>query len=320
MPAKNNGMMTRKDPGRVRGALTTALLLAATLMAGTAEAKSPWESIAEMIKAKQQAQATSTTTQTASLAAPLAQGAPSVGPLLQETPYEGDAAATTASQTRMTGSAATALASMVGTTQTQAAKADPSDPAKALNLGLESDENEGLLATNLFKNKEIRRLLGDEPRFIYDPADRPDPMVAPWVRRAAIFKELSVVAEMLTAQGEFDQAVAVYQRILQLNDPRFSGVVHAKLTAIAERQNAAAVAAIQAQTAVENIELPAWIHDNTTGVIISPGREMCLVGEYMLRLGDSVPNYPEVRICEIAPSKVVYQIRNKTFEVVLNAN
>lgn len=319
MPAKDKGMTRRNETGRVRGALGTALLaLAALLLAGTAEATSPWESIANMIKAKQQAQLTSgTTPTTATLAPPAINAAPGAAPLLKETPYEGDAAAaTTASQPRLTGSAASALALIQGTTQPLAADG----PAKALNLGLESEENEELLATNLFKNGEIRRLLGDEPRFIYDPADRPDPMVAPWVRRAAIYKELSATAEALTTQGEYDKAVAVYQRILQLNDPRFNGAVHAKLTAIAERQNAAAMAAVQAQTQVEHIELPAWIHDNTTGVIISPGRDMCLVGEYMLRLGDSVPNYPEVKISQIAPSKVVYQIRNQTFEVVLNAN
>jgi len=191
-------------------------------------------------------------------------------------------------------------------------------PGKA-DLGLEAEDNDTQLATNLFKKPEIRRLLGDSPRFIYDPEDRPDPMLVPWVRRSAIFKELSDLADANLQKGSMDQAVAVYQKILAMNDPRFTMLAQAKLAEIAQKQNKAAVDASKAAKAVEEkVELPAWVQDNTSGVIIQPGSEQCLVGEFMLRVGETLPNYPEIRIASIQEKTVTYQIKNKTFVVNLN--
>lgn len=319
-----NTRMTISAKTRLRAALAGLLLLVVALGPEKPEAaKSIFETFAENLAARKAAQSQPVTTATA--AAGATKEVATVRPKLLEVPDE--TAATSGGQTRRIGSAALALLKMtsgtaesVSATVAKAGQAAAED-AKAVSLGRECDENEALLATNLFKSKDMRRLLGDEPRFIYNPEERPDPMIVPWVRRAAIYKELSSLADSFTGLGQFDKAVELYQRILQLDDPRYNAEVHAKLTAIAEKQNAKAMAVMQASHPVEErIDLPPWIHDNTTGVIVSPGREMCLVGEYMLHIGDTVPNYPDVRVATISQHKVTYQIRNRSFEVVLNNN
>ena len=315
MPVKIIKNIGRKDIGREALARLTLVLLA-VMLAAPASAKSPWEGIVEMIasrKAAAREQTTATAGNTLTVAAL---------PMLREVPDE--MAATSATQGRRPSLAALALNKVTSASaETRLATAlsglPDRDPKETL-LGRESDENESMLAVDLFKKTEIRRLLGDEPRFIYNPEERPDPMIVPWVRRAAIFKELSLAAETLTTLGQLDKAVEVYQRIMQLDDPRYNGIVQAKLQAIAEKQNKAVLIMNAAKTVDEKVDLPAWIHDNTTGVIISPGHEMCLVGEYMLHSGDKVPNYPEVKVATITQRKVVYQIKSRTFEVVLNNN
>ena len=99
------------------------------------------------------------------------------------------------------------------------------DPVR---LGLESDEDASSLAANLFSNPEMLKLLGDKPRFVYDPAEKQDPMLVPWVRSAAIFSELSEQAEAMMKLGNVDAAVEVYGRILALQDPRFTSMVQAR--------------------------------------------------------------------------------------------
>ena len=195
----------------------------------------------------------------------------------------------------------------------------PGAGAGQIDFGRESDDSEEIFAMNLFKNPEIRRLLGDEPRYIYDPVNRPDPMLVPWVRRAVIYEELSAQAASLLAAEQFDEALEVYERILEMNDPRFNVVVRAKLAEIAAQQRADAQAVVQAMVVEpeEKIELPPWVKTNTMGVIVSPGNSLCMVGTYLLREGDQLDNYPGVMVQEIAPNRVTYRIKDKTFVVEL---
>ena len=70
--------------------------------------------------------------------------------------------------------------------------------------------------------------------------------------------------------------------------------------------------------AEEKIELPDWVRDNTTGVIVSDAENLCLVGESLLKVGDAVPNYPDVHVASIAGQGVTYQVKQKSFDVPLN--
>lgn len=187
-----------------------------------------------------------------------------------------------------------------------------------LDLGLESDPNQKLYEEHLFEKPEVRRLLGEQPRFLYNAQNLPDPMVVPWVRRAAIYKELSVAAEHFVQEEHFDKAIALYRKILEMDDPRYNAIVHSKLDEIAMLQREDLEQIEQARTEARPvIELPPWLYQNTTGVIVDPRRELCLVGDYMLAIGDPVPNYPEVTVSEINRQSVTYRIKNQSFVVHL---
>lgn len=193
----------------------------------------------------------------------------------------------------------------------------------SIDLGLESDDQGDFLATDLFRRPEIRHLLGDSPRFIYDTAQRPDPMLVPWVRRSAIFNELSMQARDAMAVENYELAANLYHRIFDLNDPRFTEVARSKIEEIISKQSDLKVAETMAIAQVDQedlVELPVWVIDNTTGVIIDSGSDVCLIGDYVLAEGSTLPNYPEVMIASIERKRVIYQIREQSFEVILENN
>lgn len=197
---------------------------------------------------------------------------------------------------------------------------------KNLDFGSELDETTSTLAINLFQNPEIRKLLGDSPRFVYDPAGKSDPMVVPWVRRAAIIKELLARADQHLAAGNADQAVAIYKKVLDMRDQRFVGLIQQKLDGLAKLQQVDAVNLAKtqaAQTESEKVELPAWVQDNTVGVLLDKkgAKEgLCLVGEYMLRIGEAIPTYPDVTVAAIGEKSVTYLYRSQAFSVELNGD
>ena len=65
-------------------------------------------------------------------------------------------------------------------------------------------------------------MLGENPRFIYDISEKPDPMLVPWVRRSAVYRELNSQALVLESANDVRGAAEVYGRIMDLKDPRFA--------------------------------------------------------------------------------------------------
>jgi hypothetical protein len=41
------------------------------------------------------------------------------------------------------------------------------------------------------------------------------------------------------------------------------------------------------------------------------------VGDFLLKVGDSIPNYPEVKIAAIQKENVTYQISGQSFDVTV---
>ncbi len=293
----------------VRGGIRWGLLTAALLVALPATAESPWRRLARTL---------STEPQTTLPAVPQderlrgVEGMTTGMPTLPEVPDEGTLIPAVYGDAATTGVAAPA-----GGAGALAALQGPKSESGKISLGLES-EDAPVMATDLFQQPEIRQMLGDEPRFVYNPNGRPDPMLLPWVRNEAIFKELSAQAEALEEAGEYDAAIALYQRIQRMGDPRFNLIAQDKIMAIAQAQ-AAQVQSAMAEAYVPEIkvELPNWVAENTTGVIVGEDRSLCLVGDFMLAEGEALPNYPEVRVAAISDKLVTYQVQHETFEVEL---
>ena len=284
------------------------------LCAATAQAESPWNSLARLIAPPQaaEAQAQAAALEQTMQGAPTNQAVPEVRDEFGSVPEAGP-------QDRRLVASLNPGASRNPAVRTYSNFTEDKD-APSLNLGSESQDTEALHATDLFNSPEMLRLLGDEARFRYDPAGRPDPMLVPWVRSKAIFTELTANAQKMMEQNRLDEAVSLYQRILELNDTRYTAIAMEKIEEIAQMQNEMARAAMQAanpQVIEENIELPSWVAENTTGVIVSPTERLCLVGEHMLMIGDAVPDFPDVVVGSIDNDLVTYQIRQKNFEVVL---
>jgi TolA-binding protein len=80
-------------------------------------------------------------------------------------------------------------------------------PAQVVSKGArEVDET---TPTELFRQEEIRRLLGESPtvvyQVVYDGKPLPDPMIIPWVRNAVVLKERFDEAVALLAQNRIQQ-------------------------------------------------------------------------------------------------------------------
>jgi hypothetical protein len=143
-------------------------------------------------------------------------------------------------------------------------------------------------------------------------------MLVPWARRAAIFNELMAQADAMVKAGNLVGAIPLYQQIIDMRDRRFTPIVRAKLDAINADQLRETTTAISMTTTVATrIELPGWVKENTTGVIVTPGDAVCLVGDFVLRRGEPIPAYPEVKVATITPTTVTYVVQDEKFEVVL---
>jgi len=286
-------------------------VLAAAALVGTSHAQSIWSDLARKIASHPQAQAQNVTNQVVNqnrqgMAVAAPQGAPGVP---NENP-DGYGNRLAGQTPELASIGNTALSNLTGLVT--GANGKPG----GIDLGKESDDSDSMLASNLFKKPEIRRMLGDEPRFIYNPGDKPDPMLVPWVRRAAIFKELMTQADALLAAGKIADAMKLYQRVADLRDPRYTAIVQAKLATIDSQLALESQKAIAGAVQTEiKVELPGWVHDNTTGALVTPTDAVCLVGDYMLHPGEAIPSYPEVRVASITPTSVTYQVKDKQFEV-----
>jgi hypothetical protein len=261
------------------------------------------------------------TVPSASAPATLTVSAPAKAPAAAPTPATAAAVPDEAAASAKAASAKAAPASSTASFLAMAKSAIGLDDAA--KLGLESDDKPAASATDLMKNPEIQRLLGDRLRFTYDSNGLQDPMMVPWVRNAAIFGELNAAAEAAVQANQLDKATEFYKRVLALGDARYTDVVTGKLTEIAGKKNAQAMALLASnpQAAVDlPVELPNEVRESTTAVLVGSGQPpQCLVGSDMLGVGQTVPKFPNVRVASIEKDKVVFQVKNKTFEVNLGA-
>jgi len=179
-----------------------------------------------------------------------------------------------------------------------------------INLGKESDEPSS--TRRLFEDPNVLRLLGDHPRFIYDAESRPDPMIFPPVRNAAIYTELSLEADKFVREGKLAAALENYKKIMDLHDRRFIVEVRNK---IADLQASLYMQSDIPMEEAVKAELPMWVSDNTRGVLFDALQPMCLVGDFLLRVGDAVPNFPGVRVAAIDKQLVIFEVAEAKFAI-----
>jgi hypothetical protein len=176
-----------------------------------------------------------------------------------------------------------------------------------INLGKESQDT-GVL-TNLFEDPNVLRLLGDEPRFVYRAVNMPDPMLFPPVRNAAIYAELTLEAQNLIERGQLEEAQERYVRILELDDRRYNLEMRNKIEQLNRRIGRERVA-IQGNVEPE-VRLPPWVRQNSRGILYEENDPMALVGDFVLRVGDVVPSFPDVKIESISKHSIRYNVAGR---------
>ncbi|MBN1867891.1 hypothetical protein JW916_11420 [Candidatus Sumerlaeota bacterium] len=187
-------------------------------------------------------------------------------------------------------------------------------------LGSQLEINTQLTPEAVLQGSPVfQRLLGEDPAFIYQPENSIDPMLIPWTRSRVMFDELKAIAEEAIKAKNWTLAETALQRVMTdlAQHPDYVDTAENLLDQVeAMRAEEGEGGARKTQQA----KLPRWVQANTVGILYDSYEPMCLVGPYMLRVGDRVPRQlTEVVVSRIEGSTVVYRVQDKDFPVEVNS-
>lgn len=177
---------------------------------------------------------------------------------------------------------------------------------------------------NIFDNQDtVNRIFGDTPPFIYFP-EGVDPMIIPWVRSRIIAEELMQEAMVASSSKDYDKALDILRSIRE-EYPETSaasnvGEEMAKVQALKEKlllddtPDKIPVRLIDSPPGNDEVALPDWVRDNTTGIVIDK-TPVVVVGNDFLEIGEPIPRYPGVGVKSISASEVIFEYQNKEFSV-----
>ena len=187
---------------------------------------------------------------------------------------------------------------------------DDSDTEMVLSKEIEVSEEPRILFSS---EQEIRRLLGKSPIFVYNAKNRRDPMIVPWIQNEVIAAELIETATKLKNQDKLTEARSKLMQVIS-QYPKTKQV--GKARKLLQEVNLL-ITSPRSMTG-QRIEFPLWIKENTKGLIwdAKSGDHVALVGEYILKQGEQVPNF-DVTVQEIQKDRVIYNYEEKTFEILL---
>lgn len=193
-------------------------------------------------------------------------------------------------------------------------------PASA-RLGREVDEPEQ--QTALFGDPDrVRRLLGDEPRYVYIPAGD-DPMIVPWVRERVMAAELVAEAEQLLQEGKHKDALARVNQVLE-RFPRAEGAKQAvllkgRITRLLEGSSVSG-SSQEAPIQMPPPDIPQWVQQNTRGVLYNtekPQESFALIGDYVLARGETIPNYPGIQVDRFEKGAVILKYQGQEYKLLV---
>lgn len=198
-------------------------------------------------------------------------------------------------------------------------------------------ETEEAGVADIFKDPLV---IGDlsEGAFIYESAGIPDPMVFPQIRNDTIFSELWARHEVLLKEAgikntkDFDrvdratldvakveEAIQLLGRVKEMNDSRFDEQLDSQVKALQGLMSAPPPPSEGSKkgdgppvpSPTEPCPLPEQIKAELRFVIATgDDTAYCLIGDYMVRVGDPVPDFPEVRPISIQEGKVIFEINS----------
>ena len=191
-------------------------------------------------------------------------------------------------------------------------------------LGREVDEPTA--PTSLFGEQErINELLGSEPRYVYLPAGG-DPMIIPWVRDRVMATELLEEASNILEKnrGKWnpelllqakEKVVEVIERFPDTEQAKHALELREKIDRILDSRRGTEGEALPVG---QEVKLPAWIRDNTRGVVFDeehPEESAVLIGDFVVQKNSRIKSYPGITIEHIDESKVVFKYQGKLFPI-----
>ncbi len=190
--------------------------------------------------------------------------------------------------------------------------------------------------SDAFEERGVENLLGTSPRVVYVPQGI-SPMIIPWVREQVVLEELQEEVNRLRSSGtpeNLQKALEISRRAIEQygGNPNAQWARQAEASLLValrspdEQQDETPVEIVQGPS-TEDVVLPAWIRDNTMGIMFdrsNPANSLVVVGRELLNPGQRVPRYSQVVVKEVGQSTVgdkvedgyvVYEFRNREFLV-----
>ncbi len=174
---------------------------------------------------------------------------------------------------------------------------------------------------NLFDNDaRILEIFKGKPKFVYLP-EGTDPMIIPWIRIRIIAEEMFADAKLFAANRDYDQSIAKLNEIREKypNTPTADMIpqelerVEKLRFAALNNTNPQVVTRKNDDDPVKAPELPTWVYDNTTAIMMGP-EPVVVIGNDFLHVGDQVPRYAAVTVKSISESAVIFEFQDKEFQ------
>lgn len=189
-----------------------------------------------------------------------------------------------------------------------------------------SESSESMEPFTLFKtNDDVKNLLMNEPRFIYNPKRLPDPMIIPWVRDQLLAKEKLDRAKQLMIEKDYNEVLKICNDITE-NHKNAPGIVNQASDLRDKAKKALAELGAdkekklkQEQGKLIEVELPQAVRNGTKGILFSSdGVPLVLVDDNILSEGDEVPNNKGVFIEKVKKTgEVLFRYKGVLFPVTV---
>ncbi|MCX8036523.1 MAG: hypothetical protein N3D11_05610 [Candidatus Sumerlaeia bacterium] len=186
---------------------------------------------------------------------------------------------------------------------------------------------------NIFADPAVvAKLLVPRKVFLYDAKGRRDPMIIDWIRMEIVNSELLAQAQTYIAEAtqttdpearkaRYLLAIQELDRVIKTDPTSHQGkqaqAMKDKVRALIDQTTQAT---LKAKEVTKPPELPPYVPANTRAIVLdqSPrNNHLVLIGDDLLRVGEVVPKYPEVKIAEINRNTVVYEYKGTRVTVVV---
>jgi hypothetical protein len=189
-------------------------------------------------------------------------------------------------------------------------------PPSALRRGArEMDET---TPTELFRNEELRRLLGESPSVVYEVVYEgkplPDPMIIPWVRNAMVLRERYEEAVALLAQNRLQQGrEALLAIITEFPNTDYARQAQELLKKLEEEsaQPKAPTAVVQATPTPAPLQIMVDPAVRVGSILVdarNPDENRVMINGRAYKAGDVIRGFANHRVVKVLDGAVIIEV------------